>query len=483
MHGVAYFRDLLSRLEDMRAGDMLLFTDWRGDPDQHLDGAGHEVGARFAAAARRGVLVRGLVWRSHLDKLAFSASQNRHLGQEIIAAGGQCALDMRVRPLGSHHQKAVVLRHPGRPLADIAYVGGIDLCHSRRDDESHLGDSQRQTMAACYGERPPWHDAQLAITGPAVGDVETVFRERWDDPAPLSRSPIRMVANHLRRGTTNPGPLPPQLPDPPECGEHAVQILRTYPVRHPGYPFAPQGERSVARGYAKAIGRAARLIYLEDQYLWSVEAAILFAAALRRSPELRMIVVIPGYPDQDGSLSMAPNLVSRAGAIAILRKAGGSRVAVYALENHHGTPVYVHAKICSIDDRWVTVGSDNVNRRSWTHDSELTCAVMTTGATQGGLARQLRLQLAAEHLDLADERAATIVAGDPHEMFDAFTASAVRLDAWHAVGSPGPRPPGRLRAYTQASQGAFTHLWSSAAYRIVYDPDGRTPLNRWRGRY
>jgi phosphatidylserine/phosphatidylglycerophosphate/cardiolipin synthase-like enzyme len=226
-----------------------------------------------------------------------------------------------------------------------------------------------------------------------------------------------------------------------------------------------------------------RLIYLEDQYLWSVEAAMLFAAALRRSPELRMIVVIPGYPDQDGSLSMAPNLVSRASAIAILRKAGGSRVAVYALENHHGTPVYVHAKICSIDDRWVTVGSDNVNRRSWSHDSELTCAVMTTGATQGGLARQLRLQLAAEHLDLADERAATIVAGDPHEMFDAFTAAAVRLDAWHAAGSLGPRPAGRLRAYTQASLGPFTRLWSSGAYRIVYDPDGRAPLNRWCGRY
>ena len=46
---------------------------------------------------------------------------------------------MRVRTGGSHHQKFIVLRHPGRPELDRAYVGGIDLCHSRRDDAAHAG--------------------------------------------------------------------------------------------------------------------------------------------------------------------------------------------------------------------------------------------------------------------------------------------------------------------------------------------------------
>jgi hypothetical protein len=61
----------------------------------------------FADAARRGVDVRGLVWRSHWDRLAFSAAENRRLGDEINDAGGQCLLDMRVRTGGSHHQKIV----------------------------------------------------------------------------------------------------------------------------------------------------------------------------------------------------------------------------------------------------------------------------------------------------------------------------------------------------------------------------------------
>src|SRR3712207_6846963 len=43
------------------------------------------------------------------------------------------------------------------------------------------------------------------------------------------------------------------------------------------YRFAPQGERSIARGYTKAIKRARRLVYLEDQYMWSAEVAQLFA--------------------------------------------------------------------------------------------------------------------------------------------------------------------------------------------------------------
>ena len=37
------------------------------------------------------------------------------------------------------------------------------------------------------------------------------------------------------------------------------------------------------------------------------------------------------------------------------------------LENHQGLPVYVHAKICVIDDVWAAVGSDNFHTRSWTH--------------------------------------------------------------------------------------------------------------------
>ena len=484
IHGSVYFAALLRAVGEMVADDLLLFTDWRGDPDERLDDEGHDISGTLTAAAARGVVVRGLVWRSHWDRLQFSAGENRHLGEDIEAAGGVCLLDMRVRTLGSHHQKFVVLRHPGRPERDVAFVGGIDLCHSRRDGPDHHGDVQRQMMAAVYGPRPPWHDVQLAIRGPAVGDVETVFRERWEDPQPLSRSPFRWAGDRLHHDDGGSRRLPEQLPDPAPCGGHAVQLLRTYPRRAGGYPFAPQGERSVARGYSKVVARATSLIYLEDQYLWSEDVANVFARALAASPGLRLLAVLPHYPDQDGRLAKPPNLAGREAAMRLLRSAAGDRFAVYGPENHAGVPVYVHAKVCVVDDVWASVGSDNLNRRSWTHDSELSAAVLdelldgrdprsiaAEGEPARAYARALRLTLAREHLDRAEGDDRDLL--DPESAFAAFADQAAALQAWHDGGRQGARPPGRLRPLAEPDLPSSTRRWAGLLYDKLYDPDGR----------
>ncbi|MDT7539109.1 MAG: hypothetical protein QOI82_2694 [Actinomycetota bacterium] len=484
VHGSVYFEALRVAVARLAPGDLLLFTDWRGDPDQRLsDADAGSVADLFAAAAARGVDVRGLLWHSHWDRLAFSAAENRHLGDAVGQAGGECLLDMRVRTGGSHHQKFVVLRHHGRPELDIAYVGGIDLCHSRRDDEQHDGDAQRQPMAAVYGPRPPWHDVMLALQGPAVGDVETVFRERWDDRSPLTRNPYHWIAQRIRGERRRGSPLPAQLPDPPATGPHAVQLLRTYPNRLGGYPFAPHGERSIAHGYTKALQRARCLVYVEDQYLWSTEVAETFAEALQREPELQVIAVLPHHPDQDGRFSLPPNLVGRERAASLLREAGGDRVAIYGIENSAGTPIYVHAKVCVVDDVWATVGSDNFNRRSWTHDSELSAAVLDgtqdsraprDPGAQGDLARRyardLRMALIAEHLDRPPTDESLV---DPRHAFAEMRSAAMALQQWHDAGRTGPRPAGRLRPLVDPPLTTWTKHWAAAAYRTVYDPDGR----------
>ena len=89
-----------------------------------------------------------------------------------------------------------------------------------------------------------------------------------------------------------------------------------------------------------------------------------------------MIIVVPRYPDRDGRISGRAARAAQWRAISNLVRAGGSRVAVYDLENEQGTPIYVHAKAIVIDDVWAMVGSANLNRRSWTHDSEVACAVL-----------------------------------------------------------------------------------------------------------
>jgi hypothetical protein len=65
-------------------------------------------------------------------------------------------------------------------------------------------------------------------------------------------------------------------------------------------------------------------------------------------------------------------------------------------------PIYVHSKLVIADDTWFTIGSANLTRRSWTFDSEINVACIDTRLRRGGhqSARQLRVDLLAEHLEL-----------------------------------------------------------------------------------
>ena len=484
VHGAAYFARLASLLDRLGEGDLVYLCDWRGDPDQELDGPGRELGPLLRRAAERGADIRGLLWRSHPDQFRLSEQEALHLAAVVNDAGAEILLDERVRRGGSHHQKLVIVRHRDNAADDVAFVGGIDLCHGRGDDERHLGDPQAVDLDDRYGRTPPWHDIQLEVTGPAVADLAYTFRERWEDPTPLDhRNPLRARLARRAKEPRRPQPLPPMVADPPGRGPHAVQTLRTYPMKRPSYPFAPEGERSIARAYSKAFTRARRLIYLEDQYLWSAHVAGALADALRDHRDLHLIAVVPRYPEQDGRISGPAERIGHQHATDVIRDAGGERVAIYDLENDVGTPVYVHAKVCVVDDVWAMIGSDNLNLRSWTHDSELSCAIVDSepdsrppvdpaGLGDGArrFARNLRLRLAAEHLDRPVDDPELL---DPAEAFRVWRDTAAALDRWYEGGERGVRPRGRIRRHHPERVRWWAAWWAAPVYRLLVDPDGR----------
>jgi phosphatidylserine/phosphatidylglycerophosphate/cardiolipin synthase-like enzyme len=469
VHGVAYFARLHDTIRSLRDGDWVHFTDWRGDWDERLDGPGTEVGKVLRDAAGRGVEVMGLIWRSHPAKLHFSQGENLELARMVNEAGGQLFLDERVRRGGSHHQKLFVVRREDED-DDVAFVGGIDLCHSRRDDERHAGDEQAAPLDPKYGARPPWHDVQLEVHGPAVFDLAATFRERWEDPTPLDhRNPVRWTAARLARQPRRPGPIRAMRNVPDPVGTHAVQVLRTYPAKRPAFPFAPDGERSIARAYARAFSRARSLIYIEDQYLWSEEIGGVLAEALQRSPELRVVIVVPAYPDRDGRVSGPPCRLGQLEALSLLQRIGGDRVGVYHVVNDEGRPIYVHSKVCIVDDVWAMVGSDNMSIRSWTHDSELSCAVIDAerddreptdpgGSGEGArrFARDLRVRLWSEHLGV-DPSAVPLGADDGARM-------------WRDLADANR---GRARHHRADPISPVRRMWSWPLYRFLVDPDGR----------
>jgi hypothetical protein len=86
------------------------------------------------------------------------------------------------------------------------------------------------------------------------------------------------------------------------------------------------------------------------------------------------------------------------------------------------------------------------------------------------------LRLACEHLQ--DDDADLLV--DPVDAFEAFRASAERLERWHAGGRVGPRPTGRLRPHAPKRVSPLARLWVEPAIRFVVDPDGRPDRARRR---
>jgi phosphatidylserine/phosphatidylglycerophosphate/cardiolipin synthase-like enzyme len=255
--GRSYFARLRAEIAATQAADQVYLLDFRGDFDELLDGPGSEAGQVLGLAARRGVNVFGLLWRSQPKALQQSEKANAEFARQIDEDGGQVLLDARTRRGGSHHQKLVVVRHPGSPARDVAFVGGIDLGYSRNDDSEHAGDPQVMEFPDTYGPRPPWHDIQAEVRGPAVHDLEHTFRERWYGSSILDvSSPARQLydrAYHIGAMTSRPLPEPTAA-DETRRGPHAIQVLRTY---RPGSAVT-RSRRAVSAASPMRTGRRSR---------------------------------------------------------------------------------------------------------------------------------------------------------------------------------------------------------------------------------
>ena len=454
IHGATYFAELYERLEATRDGDLVLFTDWQGDFDERLTGEpGSEVGEVLCRADERGVDVRGLVWRSHSEALGFtsrrtgtSASSSRPAAPRRCSTCGS-ALG------GSHHQKMVVIRHRDEPERDIAYVGGIDLCHSRRDDADHLGDPQAMELATEYGATPPGTTSRPRSRGPAVHDVETVFRERWLDPTPLSRSPLRYLKDRLRGLDLDPDPLPEQAPPPPAGRRRhprrpaAADLSR--PAPGPRLPVRQRrrAERGPRLHQGRGAGAAARLrrgpVPLGPPRRQRLHRG---AAGAPRPARDRGGAAAPGPRRR---LAGSPQLLGR--RRAMLRDAAAPRRTGSRSTASRTTPARRSTCTPSAASS-TTPGPRSAPTTSTGARGPTTPSCPRWSSTgPGEYARRLRLTLAAEHLDRASATAPTCsrcwaTASSPAGMFAAYADAAAALDAWHAARpgrspTPGPAAP------------------------------------------
>lgn len=336
----------------------------------------------LAATAQR-VPVRVLLWSGTRAFIPPTRRATAAVRQELVAEGNgnlRCALDTSAHFTHCHHQKAIVVD------GQLAFVGGMDLTTLEGDRWDRHGHALRAG--------PTWHDVQLRIEGEAVADVEHNFRQRW-------------------HATTGDGDLPHCTPTIDPAWHTPAQIVRTIPRRV--YPSVPRGEFGIHHAYTHALRQARRLIYLENQYIWSDDVMDALVTAMNQpgAEKLRIVLVLPARADR-GKWDNDRH-------VSTLRAADGGRgiVSVYSLYTSGPRagekpftyrPTYVHAKVAIIDDEWLTVGSANLNDRGLVTDSEINVVVR-----DGDIARNLRIDLWAEHLSLPREQVAE---ADPCDLID-----------------------------------------------------------------
>jgi phosphatidylserine/phosphatidylglycerophosphate/cardiolipin synthase-like enzyme len=353
---------------------------------------------------RKGVEVKVLIWDAVEEFMPLDPAKACEL---LRAVGVTCLLDDSSRGLVRHPTEAL---HQKMSVVDglHAFVGGIDplIEHTgdfdRWDTQAHLyANPLRANSLGQTGH--PWHDVHTHVMGPAAGDVERNFRQRWNDV--------------VKRHNLNAELLVPEHPlAPPMESEMVTQVARTIPPDT--YSFAPQGIQGIAQLYNHAFSNAQSFIYLENQYFWyraytGLDIPFLgpdspdmernihdIAGALQRGASFA--IVLPDHPNvgrafTDAGLKLLHSLAPQADLQGKIQAFCLGTSTQEPGEAHY-RPIYVHAKVAIIDDLWSTNGSANLNNRGMRNDAEINAAALDTRLAHG-----LRMLLWAEHLSLLDE--------------------------------------------------------------------------------
>ncbi|MEY3015376.1 MAG: hypothetical protein RIT45_4111 [Pseudomonadota bacterium] len=233
-----------------------------------------------------------------------------------------------------NHRKLLVVD------GDLAMLGGVNLADHWADPAQGGGG---------------WRDDMVAIEGPAATAVRGIFEACW---GVLSR---------------------PETDDEPdegnafEVGDARVRVLGNH----------YRDERKVIRGaYLARIERAERSLYIANPYFVPdrrIRRAL--ARAVRRGVDVR--VLVPGIND-------VPIVAwaSRSHYTELLR----AGVRIFEWQG----PV-LHAKSAAVDDSWLTIGTYNLDTRSWRYNLEINAMI-----EDGELASAARRQFLRD-LERADE--------------------------------------------------------------------------------
>ncbi|HEY0682001.1 MAG TPA: phospholipase D-like domain-containing protein [Steroidobacter sp.] len=377
--GQEYFAALRATL--LRARKLILIAGWDIDSRVHLPISDDASGEALTAPTQLGELLGYLVrtrpglqvhvtrWNYHWF---YRDDREPDTREQLEARGVLFYEDAQHPTTGCVHHKVVVVDD------SIAFVGGIDLTHNRWDTRDHSSDDPRRRNEDGTSYMPV-HDTQLCVSGPVVTDIAAYLRENW----PGGGAPAAVHVND-------------------ECWPKAVPVhfrrinvgvCRTLPA-----PPCTEPVREVEAFYLAAIGRTERSLYLENQYFTCTHIAEAIAKRCREAPALQGLLVGMERPKTAAELHTMGHGMQR--FHRVLADSGVTERVPLVAALSGGEGINLHSKLGLFDDRWLTVGSANLNRRSMGFDVECNLVLEATTAEHRQRMAELRNELLAEHLQM-----------------------------------------------------------------------------------
>jgi cardiolipin synthase len=275
----------------------------------HNDQAGRRFMDALTAKAKENVEVRLLV-----DDFG-SHDLNSGLTKPLIEAGGRFARFMPVMPFRPHwrpnfrnHRKILIVD------GEVGFTGGLNI------GDEYQG--RKKKFA-------PWRDCHTCLKGPAVWRLQEAFAEDW----------FFTVDRDLSDGK--------YFPDMRPQGQNLVQVVNSGP---------DQDYETIHAVIFTAICEAQKRIYITTPY-FVPDPAVLLALKSASWTGVDVRILVPGKTD---------HALIQAASRSYFRELLEAGVKIYEHQ-----PGILHAKTMVVDGAWSTVGSANMDIRSFRLNFEI----------------------------------------------------------------------------------------------------------------
>lgn len=216
-----------------------------------------------------------------------------------------------------YHRKMVIIDQK------IGYTGGINI------GDEYLGKRKKCS---------PWRDTSIRVYGEAVNDLMQCFVEDWNLVLHYKKNQATSTIPYYEPTITNNGNLTNET-----C---KMQIVKCGPEA---------AQEDIKDAYLKMISGAKKYVYIQTPY-FIPDDTFQTTLKLAKQSGVDVRIMIPGIPDKKTVYAVTLSHMSD------YLKSGGT---VYKY------PGFIHSKTIVVDDKITTIGTTNIDIRSFNLDFEI----------------------------------------------------------------------------------------------------------------